>query len=130
MNKACLFTGQHIASPRSLKLPDIDITNNGWTKIKELVSSHVEIDIPETVALTQYYNVCSESLISEDSKLLWRLYNRVWKNSQWNTEEYLSMPALIEDAVGIIENNVPKEDPLLEMERHLAMMSQMKNRKR
>lgn len=95
-----------VAKAIDKRLPAVNLDVEGWEVCVASVSKVVGRPTPMIVALTLFYDVCVESLITPLSWQLMKLYQRVWSKAADSSEEYLNAPCIREDAEDVIASEL------------------------
>lgn len=96
----------HIARAIDKRLTPVDLDREEWAVCVDRVSQLVGRATPPIVALTLFYDVCVESLITPLSWQLAKLNQRVWSKAADSSEEYLNSPCIREDAEDVITSEL------------------------
>jgi len=72
------------------------------------VHNKVDVELPDYICVTEYYNVCAQSLITPLSWSILNKYHRVWRHNNETVASYNACPAIMEDAMDIIEPEISR----------------------
>ncbi len=84
--------------------------------------------IPDYECITDYYNVCAYSLITNLSWKLLQRYNRVWRHNNETDTSYNDCPAIMEEAMDIIEPEKSRIE--LELKKEAEMMTKVRGKRK
>lgn len=74
-------------------MPEVTITRDNWWPLVEMVREKNK-KVPVWVAITEYYNICVESLLDPLSKSIFEMYHRLNGMQNENFETTLRLPAV------------------------------------
>ena len=103
-----------------------------WIKVVDAVEARAGRQ-PEWKCLVGYYSVCVESVVSDLSLVLWRMYVRTNRGRNETHGSFLDMPAIVADGYEVIDAEMSKLERAKERSDRDALASSIAsaaNRKR
>ncbi len=109
--------------------PSFDISDGNVQPLIDEVHKLVEdYKISDYECITGYYNVCAASLITNLSWKLLQRYNRVWRHNNETDASYNDCPAIMEEALDIIEPEKSRIE--LERRKEAEMIAKVRGNRR
>jgi hypothetical protein len=84
-----------------------------WTKVVDAVEARAGRQ-PEWKCLVGYYSVCVESVVSDLSAMLWKMYVRTNKGRNETYDSFLDLPAIVADGYEVIDAEMSKLERIKE----------------
>lgn len=94
---------------QSQGMPELRVTRDTWPQAIDAVRDFADDkNIPVWACVTQYYDLCVPSIVSDRSLFAWQLYHDLdgFKNETF--ESYMKMPALLVDAFHVIKGEIAR----------------------
>lgn len=111
----------------------IKVSIDSWEEIVIEARRHSgNSNLPYWSALVNYYQVCVPSLVTDLSRTLWNLYQRINGTKNENYLSYYDLPAFWVDACTVIDAEIGRIDKVRadkSSREHKEMIRQFKGRK-
>jgi hypothetical protein len=92
---------------RAQGMPELRVTRDTWEMIIDTVRDYAgDKNIPVWACVSQYYDLCVPSIVSERSQFIWQMYHDLDGFEHETLESYMKMPALLVDAFHVIKGEI------------------------
>lgn len=75
-------------------MPELTVTKADWWRVVELVRKKSGVETPVWIALSNYYNICVESVADPLSKSIFELWCRLRGTQNESYESLMNLPAI------------------------------------